>query len=232
MNQLRFHILLHASFESPGYLLDLIKNNGHKAEFTRIYNDESLPEHSMYDVLIVMGGPMGVNDESIYPWLNYEKRFIREAINLGKKVMGICLGSQLIASALGAKVYANVEKEIGFFKIHNKDQQGIFKNLPQEMQVFHWHGDTYDLPEKAVLLAESEATPHQAFFYEPNVLALQFHPEITETLLDEFLYESESELKPAKFIQSKEQIMNGYVYIPTCHVLMDEIFKSFVNNQS
>lgn len=232
MNQLRFHFLLHASFESPGFLLDLIINQGHQVSYTRLYIDESLPEHYKYDILVVMGGPMGVNDETHFPWLTYEKRFIREAINLGKKVIGICLGSQIIASVLGAKVYQNNEKEIGFFPIKKNQNSKIFSNLPEEMLVFHWHGDTYELPDKAELLARSEATPHQGFSYGPNVLAIQFHPEITEQLLETFLQDSESELKPSRYIQSKEEILKGKVYIPTNNVIMEEIFNSFVHNMS
>lgn len=232
MNQLRFHILQHASFESPGYLLEIINIQGHLVSNTRLYLDESLPEHYMYDILVVMGGPMGANDEDIYPWLTYEKRFIREAINLGKKVLGICLGSQIIASVLGAKVYQNSEKEIGFFPIHKNQNSKIFSKLPEEMLVFHWHGDTYELPEKSELLAQSEATPHQGFYYSPNVLAIQFHPEITEQLLEMFLHDCESELRPARFVQTKEEILDGKVYIPTSNVFMEEIFNSFVNNMS
>ena len=231
MNKLRFHILQHAPFESPGYLNEWIEKNNYLVSYSKLYKDNSLPEHYTYDVLVIMGGPMGVYDVCENPWLAYEKIFIREAINLGRKVIGICLGSQLIASALGAKVFPNKEKEIGFFPILINKTVDIFSFLPDEINVFHWHGDTFELPVGAVLIASSEATQNQAFIYESNVLALQFHMEVTETLLQQFFENDDSELKPAKFVQTKEEILKGSAYIPTSNLLFEEILNSFVNNQ-
>ena len=231
MNHLRFHILQHASFESPGYILEWINKNHHRVSFTKIYKDESLPEHSTYDVLVVMGGPMGVNDEAQYSWLRYEKTFIRESINMGKRVIGICLGSQLIANVLGAEVYPNSEKEIGYFPIKKLTTEGLLEHFPDEVMVFHWHGDTFKLPSNSTLLASSEACQNQAFLFDHRVLGLQFHLEVTDDLIESFLENNRSELKPGKYIQGIEEIKKGYIYTPTCNLLLEEILSSFVNKE-
>jgi len=139
-----------------------IINNEYSLSFTKFYLNEPLPQHSDYDVLIVMGGPMGVYDESKYPWLIEEKKFLKEAISKNKKILGVCLGSQLLANALGAKVYPNKEKEIGFFPINKiQSQSTLLSNLPESFVVFQWHGDTFDLPAGAELLASSDVCKNQ-----------------------------------------------------------------------
>lgn len=149
-----------------------------------------LPNLDDVDLLIIMGGEMSVNDEDIYPWLIAEKQWIRHFIELGKPVVGLCLGGQLIASCLGATVKKNHLKEIGWWPIRSRDvvpsTYDIFP-FPNSITALSWHGDTFDLPKGALWLAESNACAHQAFQYGARVLSFQFHPEITPKNLKMFL---------------------------------------------
>jgi len=204
---MRAHIFQHLPFEKPGSIEPWLRNTGYDISFTFFYENPGLPSINDIDFLIIMGGSMSVNDEEKHPWLIMEKQFIREMIAAGKPVLGICLGSQMIASALGAKVYPNKEKEIGWFPVI-----GI-KPLPQSCFQFpvsftplHWHGETFDLPAGAVLLATSEACKNQAFQYGKKVLAIQFHPEANRETLEDFCFHFKKELVPGRFIQSEEDI--------------------------
>ena len=151
MTNLKIHILMHVAYEGPGCIENWILENGHEVSYTKFYEDYSLPQTDNIDALIVMGGPMSVYEENNYNWLTEEKAFIREAINKEKKVIGICLGSQLIAEVLGARVYPNEQKEIGWFEIYQTQSatnSSVLKGTSQQLTVFHWHVDTYDLPDQ------------------------------------------------------------------------------------
>ena len=225
-----FHCLQHKPFEGPNKIGEWIINNGYTLTFTRFYLNEKLPLHNEYDTLIVMGGPMGVYDESQYTWLIEEKKFLKEAISLNKKILGVCLGSQLLADALGANVYPNKEKEIGFLSINKVQAKStLLSNFPETSVVFQWHGDTFDLPVGAELLASSDVCKNQAFVYGGNVLALQFHFEVTEASIDEFLVQGKNELIEKPYIQNVDTIRNGYKYLPTCHLLLDELLQKFID---
>ena len=161
---MRVHYLQHVPFEGIGSIKNFLIEKGHELTCTKLYEKEKLPPAQNFDWLIVMGGPMGVYDEQIYPWLKLEKKFIKEAISSGKTVLGICLGAQLIADTLGARVYQNKYREIGWFDIiRSKEAENtlLAKALPQKAKVFHWHGDTFDIPNGAIPLARSEACQNQ-----------------------------------------------------------------------
>jgi GMP synthase-like glutamine amidotransferase len=172
---------------------------------------------------------MGAYEENIYPWLKKEKILIKEAIDLNKKVIGICLGSQLLASAMGSKVYQNSEKEIGFFPIIKVGEHPIFDGFPESAIVFHWHGDTFDLPKNSELIFSSDVCRNQAFVYNNNVLGLQFHIEITEKLIQNWLNEGNNEFGKSRYTQSKEEIIQGLKYIPTCNLLLDDLLTKFLS---
>jgi GMP synthase-like glutamine amidotransferase len=209
MKSLRLHCLQHVAFEGPGCIEHWVLEKGYKLSSTKFFENETLPEHSDYDLLIIMGGPMGVYDEKKYPWLIAEKEFINQAIQNNKKILGICLGAQLIASALRADVYPNKEKEIGWFTINVSETliNPLFKE-ENSYTVFHWHGDTFDLPKAAVNLAKSEGCFNQAFSYNDKVLGLQFHLEVTEDSLQQMVTFGVSELTQAKYIQTAKEILN------------------------
>jgi GMP synthase (glutamine-hydrolysing) len=169
------------------------------------------PKLDDIDWLIIMGGPMGAYEENLYPWLAAEKRFIGQAIKQGIKVLGICLGAQLIAAAIGAKVYPNAHKEIGWFPINlTKDGKTskLFRGLPAEIIAYHWHGDTFDLPFGAKHLAESTACKNQAFSYKNHVLALQFHLDVRKDNIEEWVQSGAEELIEAPYIQTAGEMLS------------------------
>lgn len=207
MGQLRIHYLQHVAFEDLGCIENWALEKGHKLTCTNFFEGDSLPTHSTYDWLIIMGGSMSVYDEEEYNWLFAEKNFIKNAIQQNKKVLGICLGSQLIASALGADVYPNKEKEIGWFPITiSETVANPLQDIVNNFSVFHWHGDTFDLPTNAINIASSEACINQAFIYNDQVIGLQFHFEVTEKSLKQMLIFGDNELIESKYIQSAEII--------------------------
>lgn len=202
------HFFQHVPYEGIGNIESWLNAHGYKISSTQFYKSAQLPDPEQVDLLIIMGGPMSVNDEDVNPWLVAEKQFIRNCIEAGKAVLGICLGSQLIASALGAKVYRNSEKEIGWFPVMGIEppDSSTFR-FPYTFEVFHWHGDTFDLPKSAILLASSEATKNQAFQLGKSTIGIQFHPEATPSLLNEMLLHGRTELDRSRFVQSEKEIL-------------------------
>ena len=212
MQNLRIHYLQHVPFEDLGSIAEWATSNGHVLTSTQFFIHSDLPEPADIDWLIIMGGPMGVYDEDKYEWLAAGKQFIRKAINAGKTVIGVCLGAQLIAEVLGAKVYPNQYKEIGWYPIELNAlslENILFKDFDHELTVFHWHGDTFDIPENAIWLASSEACKNQAFLYNEKVLGLQFHFEMTEGSLKSMTENGAQELETRTFIQSTEMILSN-----------------------
>ena len=220
---MRVHYLQHVSFEGLGAMEAYLREQGHALSMTHLYLDEKLPDVKDFEVLIVMGGPMGIYDHEEHSWLVAEKEFIKQTIDAGKKILGICLGAQLIADVLGAQVYKGEHREIGWFDIkmasalNHSSLMGIF---PQTMEVFHWHGDTFDIPAAALPLASSEACRNQGFIYEDRVVALQFHLETTPESAGLLIEHCGDELDGSRFVQSEQEIMaddarftqlNGYM---------------------
>jgi GMP synthase (glutamine-hydrolysing) len=212
MKKFRIHYFQHVPFEGLGSIGEWISMNGHSLTVTKLFENPDFPEISDIDWLIVMGGPMNVYDEEQFPWLKDEKRFIRQAIDAGKTVLGICLGSQLVSSALGAKVYKNRENEIGWFDIEltSLAQSGnLFFDMGSRIKVFHWHGDTFDLPENAILLASSDCTKNQAYVYKNKVLALQFHLEPTLDSLMEMIEGGRDEITTGEYVQNEKEVLRN-----------------------
>jgi GMP synthase-like glutamine amidotransferase len=206
---MNIHYFQHVPFEGLGHLEHWVQKPGHKVTATRFYEDHKLPFVEICDLLIVLGGPMSSNDEEQLPWLTEEKRFIEKAIVRGKTVIGICLGAQLIADVLGAQVYKNPVKEIGWMPIELTEEgkkSALFKDFPKEQTVFQWHGETFDLPSGAVHIAQSKDCPNQAFMYGKNVVGLQFHLESTADSIGLLLDHCAADLTPGPSVQSIEQI--------------------------
>ena len=204
---MKVHCLQHVEYEGLGCIGDFLRESGHSVGFTRFYEDAyALPRPEALDLLIIMGGPMSVNDESLHPWLKAEKSFVGAYIALDKPLLGICLGAQIIASCLGSRVYANPVKEIGWYPVavHRGGRlEGIFS---EKESVFHWHGETFDLPRGAALLAESAVCRNQAFSYGEKVVGLQFHVEATPETIRGMIANGEGELVEAAYIQSKVEL--------------------------
>ncbi|KOY86375.1 hypothetical protein AD998_09655 [bacterium 336/3] len=208
---MHIHCFQHVSFEGLGHIEDWAKERNHQISYTYFFEkDFQIPSLEKIDALIVLGGYMNVYEEEKFVWLNPEKEFIRNAIDSQKKVMGICLGSQLISSAFGCKVYANKQKEIGFYPIsftQDMLENPIFNHLKNENLVFHWHGDTFDLPHQAKRIASSVACENQGYIVDNQVLALQFHWEMNEITLKKMLLHDGNELEEkGLYIQNKEEI--------------------------
>jgi GMP synthase-like glutamine amidotransferase len=222
---MRAHYLQHVPFEGPGSIVPWLAAAGYGMTNTRFFASAALPDPGTIDLLVVMGGPMSVHDEGEFPWLVSEKRFIREVIDSGTPVLGICLGAQLIASAMGAKVYRNPVKEIGWFPIHGiAANDSSFFCFPQSEKVFHWHGETFDLPPGATRLAKSEGCENQAFQLGRSVIGLQFHLETTPESVRELVANCRDELIPARYIQTEEEILSaGPARYQAIHRLMGGI---------
>jgi GMP synthase-like glutamine amidotransferase len=165
-----------------------LRARGHTLTFTHFHAGDLPPESGPApDWLIVMGGPMGVHDEASLPWLKAEKRALRAALDRGAAVLGVCLGAQLMADALGAAVTRNAHKEIGWHKVElSPEAKATWLGLafPEDFTPFHWHGDTFAIPAGAVPLGSSAACRNQGFLWNDRALALQFHPEVTPASLE------------------------------------------------
>jgi len=200
------HVLQHVPFEGLGSIDEWLAARGVMPSYTRLFENDRLPALDRVDMLIAMGGPMSANDEAELPWLRAEKRFVGDAVARGIPVLGVCLGAQLIASALGARVFRSPAKEIGWFPIHGASPLDPAFRFPSECLVFHWHGETFDLPEGAVRLASSAGCENQAFQLRDNVIGLQFHLEITPDGASALVEHCGEELVPGTYVQSREDL--------------------------
>jgi GMP synthase (glutamine-hydrolysing) len=202
--------LQHVPFETPGSIGGWACKGGHSLAVTALYHGHPLPELASLDLLVVLGGPMNIYEEQRFPWLRAEKRFIAKAVAARKSVLGICLGAQLIADVLGARVFANRYREIGWFPIEKTtaaqaDLTAAF--LPQRAEVFHWHGDTFELPAGALHLARSRGCEQQGFVFAQRVVGLQFHLETLPELAAGLIAHCGAEIVPGPYVQSPEQMI-------------------------
>lgn len=229
---MRIHYLQHVPFEGLGSIAEWAERRGHQIGCTRLSTGEGLPGVNDVDFLIVMGGPMGVDDEENYPWLKAEKDFLRAAIKAGKTVLGICLGAQLIASVLGAQVRKNGEREIGWFPLSQAPElPGAFAGLIADGQtVFHWHGDTFDIPAGALHLWSSAACRNQGFLYGGKVLGLQFHLETTPASLAQLISHCGDELVTAPWVQRASEMVGHDEYFSSINKSMEDILDYLVGN--
>jgi len=227
---MRILLLQHDPLDGPGALLEWAESRGHRVARCLICQGEPLPPLDSFDLLVSLGGPMGAYEEEKHPWLALEKQYLREAFAAGKKILGLCLGCQLLADALGGKAFRNTCKEFGWqpieplpegaawfgtgggFKALEKDEKGIF-------YAFQWHGDTYSLPPGAVQLARNAAAEQQAFVLEGAggglVMGLQFHLEWTEKMAREALAEPGVAPPPSPFVQTPKEILSDLTLFET-----------------
>jgi GMP synthase-like glutamine amidotransferase len=203
---MRAHVLQHVHFEDIGSIALWLAKRRADVSYTRFFENATLPSLDGIDLIIVMGGPMSVNDESTLTWLKPEKQFVRDAVEKGVPVLGVCLGAQLIASALGASVYRNTQKEIGWFPIEaTPTVQNTFR-FPEKCEVFHWHGETFDLPPGAIRLAKSAACENQAFQLGERAIGLQFHLETTPESARSILDNCSDELTAGPYVQTEAEL--------------------------
>lgn len=230
---MKVHYLQHVPFEGLGSIECELKKKCHRLTSTKLYNEKITASLKDIDWLIVMGGPMGIYDEKTYPWLIEEKQFIKEAVSAGKIVLGICLGAQLIADVLGAKVYKNKYREIGWFPLTVTPETGntiLSKVFLQQVEAFHWHGDTFDIPKGAVAIAESNACKNQGFIFDNRVLALQFHLETTPESATALIKHCGDELDGSQYVQSEEQIFENPQKFSNINKTMSAVLNVLENN--
>jgi len=223
---MRVHWLQHADFEDLGCIGPWLEQNGHAVSGTRLHAGEAPPGVEAFDALIVMGGPMNIYEHRNHLWLVAEKRAIGEAIAAGKRVLGICLGAQLIADVLGAKVYQNAEIEVGWLPVQfNEAAAGskLFGKFPQVLTPLHWHGDTFELPPGATLLASSVGCKNQVYQVGDHIAGLQFHLEVTSADVD--TWSDHVPQEPGRFIQTPGQMRDGMSHVnethPALYTLLD-----------
>ena len=210
---MKIHCLAHVPFEDAANIGLWAKNCGYTLDYTRFFHDETLPTIDSFDMLAIMGGLMNIYEHDAYPWLVLEKAFIKNAIDAGKKVIGVCLGAQLIADVLGSKVTQNPQKEIGWHSItltEAGENSAVFSAMPKQMNVFQWHGDTFSLPPRAIHLAKNQTCANQAFLYESHVLGLQFHLEYSAESIEKMLAHCADELVDGPYINTPDIIRTGY----------------------
>ena len=205
------HWLQHVPFEGLGSIAPWLENKGYEVTVTRLHAGEKPPCDADFDWLIVMGGPMNIYQQAEYPWLMEERLCIKRAIKAGKKVLGICLGAQLIADVLMARVYGNEQREIGWYSINlttEAEALAVFNGFSQNIEAFHWHGDTFGIPEGAALSATSEACGQQAFVYGDRVVGLQFHLETTAESATALIEHCGSEIEDGgRYVQQAEEML-------------------------
>ncbi len=223
-------IIQHADVEGPGVIENYL--NRKKIPYGVFHPEKKirLPSIDDWSHIVILGGPMNVDEEDRYPFMRQEDLFIKESIQRGKRVLGICLGAQLIAKALGAKVYRAPVKEVGWYDVEVTGEgakDALFSRFPRSFPVFQWHGDTFDLPRAGVLLAKSSLVLHQAFRYGENVYGLQFHLEVTWNMIQEWMKTYEEELNEFQPSLSARILAESEIKTEACRQRGMEFFKRF-----
>lgn len=207
---MRVHCIQHVPFEGLGSIGPWLDARGATVSVSRLFDGDVLADSPDFEWLIVLGGPMSVNDVSAHPWLEDEKAFVAEAVASDKVVLGVCLGAQLIASSLGSEVVPARAAEIGWFPVEPVDPtaaDGLAAPFAKPLEVFHWHEETFGLPTGARRLARSEACENQAFALGDRVLGLQFHLEMTLAGAKELIEACRHALRPGDWIHTEREML-------------------------
>jgi len=222
----RIHCFQHVPFETPAHIAAWADEHRHPLSVTRLYENDAPPAPDDYDWLVVMGGPMCANDEKAHRWLTPELAAVEAAIEARKTVVGICLGAQIIARVLGARVYANPVKEVGWYTVQltgAAERHPLTEDVPESFTAFHWHGDTFDVPAGAVHLARSEACVHQMYAWSTHVVGMQFHLEMTPDVIAALADHNAADLIDAPYIQTHDEIVAENTHLQAGYDILDSI---------
>ncbi len=225
---MKIHFLEHEPFEGLGTIEGWAKKKAHSITRTHLFKNEKLPDINDFDWLVIMGGSMNIYEEDKYPWLREEKNFIAQAIAANRILLGVCLGSQLLADVLGGKVSKNQYKEIGWFPValtKEARDSSIFSSLPDTFSAFHWHGDTFKIPPGAKRMAQSEGCMNQAF-ESGCVIGLQFHLEYSKKSIDLMLRNCSDDLVDGKYIQTPDEIISKIANVHEMNKTLDLILEN------
>jgi GMP synthase-like glutamine amidotransferase len=223
---MRILCLTHAPFEGPGFIEDWARLRGHVLEQISLA-DSAPPGADAIDMLVVLGGPMSADDDRRLPWLAAEKRFIGRVVAVGRPVLGICLGAQLLALVLGGTFRRNPEAEVGWFPVRLTAEgrsARVFERWPSEFVAGLWHGDTFELPEGLATAASSEACANQAFVAEDGrAVGLQFHPEWTDRVLRMLVDACGADLTPGTYVQPVEELLGRPEHLEAGRVMLFDL---------
>ena len=225
---MRVHWLQHADFEDLGCIAPWLAARGHAVTSTRFSKGELPPKADSFDWLIVMGGPMNIHEDQRYAWLKAEKALIRDAVAGAKKVLGICLGAQLVADVLGAAVTRNAHPEIGWHEVRLGEagaRSKFFGDFPPSFQAFHWHGDTFAIPPGCAALMGSAACANQAFERGATVACIQFHLEVTAA--NARVWFEHEQPAPAPYVQAPAEILKDVSRFAENNRLMLRLLEKF-----
>ncbi|MFZ5724125.1 MAG: type 1 glutamine amidotransferase [Pseudomonadota bacterium] len=226
---MRILCLQHVPFEPPAAIADWAQRHRHRLDAVLMRDGVQLPRLTEVDLLVLMGGPMSVHDETTLPWLGDEKQYLRRAIHSGKAVLGVCLGAQLIAEALGAPVTRNRYREIGWFPLRR--ESGLSPQhaalLPASLNAFHWHGETFALPPGTVRLASSAACTNQVFCAGDRILGLQCHLEATPASAQALVQHCGDELVAAPYVQPAADFLAAPQRFVAANQALDRLLDGF-----
>lgn len=233
MERHRIFVFQHVACEPLGTFAHGLAAHGFTAEYVRLFAGETIPtDWSTARVLIFLGGPMSVNDEDRYAYLAKEKAIIRQALQQHIPVLGVCLGAQLLAAAAGARVFPGVRPEIGWEAVTLSDagrDDPLLAGVAELGAVFHWHGETFDLPAGAVRLASSVVTPHQAFRLGDRAYGLQFHVEVDAQMIDEWVGAYPRDLGPNAAAAARRIDADTGLYLPALETAAGTMIERFLD---
>jgi len=230
---MRWHCLQHLPDEGPGHAATWLAAHGHALSFTRLDEpDPVFPALGAFDGLLILGGAMSVHDEAGFAWLRAEKAFLREAVRAGKITLGICLGAQLLAQALGGTVRPLPAPEIGFWPVRfaaNALTNPLLRGWPAKATVLHWHLDAFTVPPGAQRLGMSAGCATQGFVWGDGLVGLQFHPEMTEAMVEKLMrYENHEAAEEQEFTQTAAQIREKLKSVWKGRLLLETLLKNMV----
>ena len=232
------NVIRHLAFEDLASFTPVLQAHGYQvnyieaADFVLMPDELSVMDALSDDLLIILGGPISVNDKTMFPFIEAEIALLKKRLAADRPTLGLCLGAQLIASALGAEIYPGKEKEIGWYplRLTEAGKHSALRYLSAEhCSMLHWHGETFDLPDNALLLASSEKYPNQAFSYGENVLALQFHPEITQRAMEKWFIGHIGEIMQTEGVDVLQLREDTHRYANQLEVQGELFFNSWFN---